>query len=183
MTKKASEWIGVNEAANLVGKSLSTIRRLIPEMEKNAYVRREPETGKVLIDRGHLVERFGVTEGASEQAERGNFAGIIEMLERQIVAKDRQIENLQRDGESKSRQMEEAQLQAAQLAESLKQFAALNAALQSKILGISSQSAEPLPSAKSGVFSSPIYFILVAVFASLVAGLLVYIFLQWVGNG
>lgn len=181
MGKKGSEWVGVNEAANLVAKSLSTIRRLIPEMEKSGYVRRE--TGKVLIDRGHLVERFGVTEGESEQAERGDFAGIIEMLERQIVAKDRQIENLQRDGESKSRQMEEAQLQAAQLAESLKQFAALNAALQSKILGISSKSAEPLPGVKSGVFSSPIYFILVAVFASLVAGLLVYIFLQWVGNG
>ena len=179
MTKKVSEWIGVNEAANLVGKSLSTIRRLIPEMEKAGHVRREP--GKVLFARDHLVERFGIAGGTSEPGpDRAEVLSIIEMLERQIVAKDRQIENLQRDGESKSRQMEEAQMQAAQLAESLKQFAALNAALQSKLLTIGERvESAPVVRTDNG---SQLYFVAVAVVASLVVGLLIYIFLQWVGK-
>ena len=182
MTKKVSEWIGVNEAANLVGKSLSTIRRLIPGMEKAGYVRREPETGKVLFARDHLVEGFGMAGEATEPvAEQRDVLSIVEMLERQIVAKDRQIENLQRDGESKSRQMEEAQAQMAQLTESLKQFASLNAALQGKLLTIGER-AEPGPGARPGSTDAQLYFVAVAVVASLVVGLLIYIFLQWVGK-
>lgn len=177
MSKQASEWIGVNEAANLVGKSLSTIRRLIPGMEKAGQVRREPETGKVLFARDHLVEKFGIEDEKSEPAASGpNVLSIVEILERQIVAKDRQIENLQRDGESKSRQMEEAQLQMAHLTESLKQFAALNASLQSKILTIGER-AEPVADVPTGTPRlSPI---VVAVAVSLIVSLLVYIFFQW----
>lgn len=181
MSKQASEWIGVNEAAALVGKSLSTVRRLIPELETAGHVRREPETGKVLFARVHLVERFGITDRKSEPVpEGGNILSIVEMLERQILAKDRQIENLQRDGESKSRQMEEAQLQMAHLTESLKQFAALNAALQSKLLTIG-EKAEPSPGVRINN-GSQLYFVAVAVVASLVVGVLIYICLQWVGK-
>ena len=182
-------WIGVNEASLLVGKSLSTIRRLLPEIEESApeSIRREPIEGKggerVLLSRSYLVQRFGVKEpepaGEEESLPEGvGPAALVEILERQINAKDRQIESLQRDAEAKTRQIEE-------VTDSLQKFAAINAGLQNKLLALTEKVAEPAAPAgvapqerRESVLSSPVYFIAVAVAASLIAGLLLYLVLS-----
>jgi len=182
-------WIGVNEAAALVGKSVSTVRRLIPEIEAAApeSIRREPVEGKggekVLFSREYLLERFRVSEperpepGANERREEGKgFPEVVEILERQLVAKDRQIESLQRDAEAKTRQIEE-------VTDSLQKFAAINAGLQNKLLQLTERAGErpaPEPGASesgAGRLSSPGYFVAVAVGVSLIAMLLLYLLL------
>lgn len=186
-------WITVNEAAALVGKSLSTIRRLLPEIEEKApdAIRREPIEGKggerVLLSRSYLLERFGVKEpeppGDEESLPEGSaVAGLVEILERQLNAKDRQIENLQRDAEAKTRQIEE-------VTDSLQKFAAINAGLQNKLLALTEKAGEgrePSPTAPAGVapqerresvLSSPLYFVALAVAVSLIVGLLLYLVL------
>ena len=200
--------MSVNEASVYFGKSLSLIRRAIPEIEKKApeQIRREPIPhkggNKVLLNRAYLVQLFGAKEpepeppgdevaapiGAGESAPQGaGVTALVEILERQINAKDRQIENLQRDAEAKSRQIDEAQQNAADLAESLRQFAALNAGLQNKLMALTEKVAErPEPSPagvapqerRESVLSSPLYFVAVAVAASLIVGLLLYLVLS-----
>ncbi len=198
--------MSVNEASVYFGKSLSLIRRAIPEIEKKApeQIRREPIPhkggNKVLLNRAYLVQLFGAQEpeppgdevaapmGEGEGAPQGaGVTALVEILERQINAKDRQIENLQRDAEAKSRQIDEAQQNAADLAESLRQFAALNAGLQNKLMALTEKVAErPEPSLagvapqerRESVLSSPVYFVAVAVAASLIVGLLLYLVLS-----
>lgn len=171
------DWIDVDEAAQLSGKSLSTIRRLIPEMEQNGHLRREPGTGKVYISRSHLVTRFRIRNDAKiGTQEGGTVAGIVDILQRQLDAQNAQILALQRDGEAKSRQLEEAQQHAAQLLENLRQATTLNAALQTKILTIGAGTEAKEPTTSS-------YWIAVAVLLSLVCSLVVWLFIQWVGNG
>lgn len=152
-------WLDVNEAAALVGKSLSTIRRLIPEIEDLApdAIRREPIEGKggekVLLSRAYLVERFkispdgegkgaGTTPPVGREEEGLNVSGLVEILERQLEAKDRQISALQREAEAKSRQLEQEQQNAAEFAEKLGQFAALNTSLQNKLLSLTERAGD-----------------------------------------
>ena len=188
------DWIDVNEAAVFVGKSASTIRRLLPDIEAAApeHIRREPMEGRggerVLLRRAYLLERFKVKapEAApieeEEDSEPVGVAGVVAILEREIGAKNRQIEALQRDGESKSRQLEEAQLQAGELTERLTQFAAINAGLQNKLLALTERAGEGSePAARSGgesVMNSPWYFVLVAIVGALVVVLLLYLVLS-----
>lgn len=203
----APDWLSVNEAAVYFGKSLSFIRRAIPELEERApeQIRREPIPhkggNKILLNRAYLVQLFGAKEpepeppGDEERAGANlpagvDFPSLVGILERQINAKDRQIENLQRDAESKSRQIEQEQQTVAELSERLRDTALLNAGLQNKLLALTEKVAErpePLPTAPAGVapqerresvLSSPVYFIAVAVAASLIVGLLLYLVLS-----
>lgn len=168
--QNAPDWLSVNEAAVFFGKSLSFIRRAIPEIEERApeQIRREPIPhkggNKILLNRAYLVQLFGAKEPEPEppgdeeipQEPGSAVAGLVEILERQINAKDRQIESLQRDAEAKSRQIDEAQQNAADLAESLRQFAALNAGLQNKLMALTEKVAErPEPTAP-GAVSPPV---------------------------
>ena len=105
------DWIDVNEAAALVSKSASTIRRLLPDIEAAApeHIRREPMEGRggerVLLRRAYLLERFNIKEpepGREEDVseileEPGGVAGVVAILERELAARNRQIETLQRD--------------------------------------------------------------------------------------
>lgn len=188
------EWIDVNEAAVFVGKSASTIRRLLPDIEAAApeHIRREPMEGRggerVLLRRAYLLERFNVKEPDEaapideEDSELGGVAGVVALLERELAAKNRQIETMQRDGESKNRQLEEAQIQAGELTERLTQFAAINAGLQNKLLALTERAGESSePAGRPGgesVMSSPWYFVLVAIVGALVVGLLLYLVLS-----
>lgn len=185
---KQPEWLDISEAALLTGKSDSTLRRAISDMEREGHAKRVPIGGKggakVLFSRSHLLQRFGSKEPeraqADKQAQGGtSVAGMVEMLEKQLEAKDRQITALQRDGEAKSRQIEEAQAQAAQIVENLRQAQALNAALQTKILTIGERSG----ASPNGLEHSQWYFVAVAVLVSLALGLLVWLALAWVGGG
>jgi len=195
----ASDWLSVNEAAVYFGKSLSFVRRAIPEIEERApeQIRREPIPhkggNKILLNRAYLVQLFGAKEpepeppgdevaapiGEGESAPQGvGVAGLVEIFERQLNAKDRQIESLQRDAEAKTRQIEE-------VTDSLQKFAAINAGLQNKLLALTEKAGErpepPLSSPqerRESVLSSPVYFIAVAVAASLIVGLLLYLVLS-----
>ena len=142
---------------------------------------------RVLI-RAYILERFNVTEPEpikeEERALEGMGAGqFIELLERDLNAKNRQIEALLRDGESKNRQLEEAQLQAGELSERLTQFAAINAGLQNKLLALTERAGEsaphpgapPIQESAGGVAW---YSILIAVILSLCGGLLLWLFLS-----
>lgn len=140
-TQPPEPWLTVDSAAALTGKSISTIRRLLPVMEKEpGAIKREPIKGRggerILLSRASLLRRFGMPEppaAVAMQPENKSAAAVVEILERQLEAKDRQIAALQREGEAKSRQLEEAQRAAADLLEKLGQFAALNASLTQKI--------------------------------------------------
>ena len=181
------EWLDISEAALLTGKSDSTLRRAIPDLERNGYVKRVPIGSKgglkVLFSRAYLLQRFGSTEKnstnkADNQAQGAtSVADMVDMLQKQLEAKDRQITALQRDGEAKSRQLEEAQRQAVEIIENLRQAQALNAALQTKILTIGERTAVSLPG-QSGQW----YYVAVSVLASLVVGLVVWLVLAWVGG-
>lgn len=192
-------WLDVNEAAALVGKSVSTIRRLLPDIEENQpdAIRREPLEGKggekVFLFRAYLLERFGGKEPeglgrpaqTGEEPEPGGLAALVEILERQLEAKDRQLAALQRDAENRSRQIDEAQRSASDLAESLRQFAALNAALQNKVMALTERAGEHTkqPGEPESGLNGPGYWVAVSVAASLALGVLIWLLLQWLGNG
>lgn len=185
-----AEWMSVNEAAVHFGKSLSLIRRTIPEIEERApeQVRREPIPHKggfkLFLNRAYLVQLFGAKEpepeppGEQEESlpQGAAVAGLVEILERQLTAKDRQIENLQRDAEAKTRQIEE-------VTESLTKFAAINAGLQNQLLAARAgeRPEPPLSSPQErpdSVLSSPLYFVALAVVLSLMGVLVLYLVLS-----
>lgn len=196
------EWLDVNEAAALAGRSVSTIRRVISTIEKEnpESIRREPlkDKGgeKILIARAYLVERFEVQETPQEAGadlpvkspQGGQPVGdIVEILERQIDAKDKQIAALQREAESKSRQIEQEQQTVAEMSESLRQFAALNTSLNNKLLALTERAGEHPARASAG--GEPTreagfnwYSIAVAVGLSLIVGLILYLVLTWSGG-
>ena len=181
--KQQLEWVDIAEATLLTGKSDSTLRRVLPELEREGYAKRVPISGKggakVLFNRSYLLRRFGSSQpervkDAPKLAQEGTtVAEVVDMIQKQLEAKDRQIMALQRDSEAKSRQLEEAQAQAAQLVENLRQAQALNAALQTKILTIGEGTgARPLAS-NTGQW----YWVGVAVLLSLIGGLALWLLL------
>lgn len=184
--QNAPDWLTVNDAAALVGKSLSTMRRALPEIPAD-HIRRVPIPGKggerVLIARAYLFEKFGGADvpgiGAPDQV--AHAPQLIEILERQILAKDRQIEHLQRDAEAKTRQMEVAAENTARLNDTLQQFAALNAALQAKIL-LLTEKAEATQNATATPLDTPTqtpwYIIVLFVLAALAAAFLITLLIQ-----
>ena len=181
-----SIWLNINEAAQLSGRSVSTLRRLLPDIEASSPedIRREPLEGKggerILLSRAYILERFNVKEEEEEPNEEPpaldsiGAAQFIEILERDLSAKTRQIEALLRDGESKSRQLEEAQLRAGELVERLAQFAAINAGLQNKLLSLTEKAGEQEP-VKDSAGGVAWYYVVVSVILSLCGGLLLWL--------
>jgi len=191
-TTTSSDWLNINEASLLSGKSISTLRRLLPDIEQSGpeHIRREPLEGKggerILLSRAYILERFNVKEPEPVKEEERALEGmgvaqIVETLERELGAKNRQIEALLRDGESKNRQLEEAQLQAGELSERLTQFAAINAGLQNKLLALTERAGESAPHPGAPPLESrgapAWYSIAIAVILSLIGGLLLWLFL------
>lgn len=64
--KQQIEWLDIAEAALLTGKSDSTLRRAIPEFERDGNAKRVPIGNKggqkVLFSRAYLLRRFGSKE-------------------------------------------------------------------------------------------------------------------------
>lgn len=192
-TSSSPDWLNINEASLLSGKSISTLRRLLPDIEASGpeHIRREPIEGKggerILLSRAYILERFNVKEPdpvkEEERALEGmGVAQIVETLERELGAKNRQLEALLRDGESKNRQLEEAQLQAGELSERLAQFAAINAGLQNKLLALTERAGESAPHPGTPPLERWVapawYSIGIAVLLSLIGGLLLWLFLS-----
>ncbi len=195
--EKQNEWLDVQAAADFVGKSVSTLRRWLRDTEGKDYaagnIRREPfkDKGgeKILIARAFLVEQFGKVSAPDMPAAGGPAAGeqsaaLVEILERQLNAKDGQINAFQRESEAKNRQIEQAQQTASDLAERVREITALNAALQTKILMITEKAGEQVApvviptNGRENVFSSPVYFVAVAVALSLCIGLILWLILS-----
>ena len=192
-TTTSPDWVNINEASLLSGKSISTLRRLLPDIEASGpeHIRREPIEGKggerILLSRAYILERFNVKEPEPVKEEERALEGmspaqIVETLERELAVKNRQIEALLRDGESKNRQLEEAQLQAGELSERLTQFAAIKAGLQNKLLALTERAGEssPHPGAPplEGKVAPAWHSIGIAVLLSLIGGLILWLFLS-----
>jgi hypothetical protein len=191
-TTTSPDWLNINEASLLCGKSISTLRRLLPEIEASGpeHIRREPIEGKggerILLSRAYILERFNVKEPEPQKEEERALEGmglaqIVATLERELAAKNRQIEHYLRDGESKNRQIEELQIQAGELSERLTQFAAINAGLQNKLLALTERAGEPSPHPVANYPESKAgpawYSIGIAVLLSLIGGLLLWLIL------
>jgi hypothetical protein len=192
-TQPLPPWLTVTDAAALVGKSVSTIRRILPQVEREEpeAIRREPIEGKggerVLLLRSWLLSHFGINEpgaAAGGPPEPTGAAAVVEILERQLDAKDKQIAALQREAEAKSRQIEEAQRTAGELVEKLGQFAALNATLQQKLLLLSERAGEPpqggaapapISAGPGATIAEPWLWVAVAVLLSLCGGLVLWL--------
>jgi len=67
-TTTYSDWFNINEASLFSGKSISTLRRLLPDIEASSpeHIRREPIEGKggerILLSRAYILERFKVSK-------------------------------------------------------------------------------------------------------------------------
>jgi len=182
----SNEWLDVQAAAEYIGKSVSTLRRWIAQIEAGdgagGNIRRQPFTDKggekILVHRAFLAQCFGVT---SEQPEAPDLPGLLSSLEKQLSAKDSQIFALMRDGETKNRLLEQEQQNAANLAERLREMSALNAALHSRLMSLTAGNPEeraPLGSKlPPAVGQSPFYFVALSVLLSACAVLLLYLLL------
>lgn len=194
----ANKWLDVNAAAALVGRSVSTIRRMLPEIEQDApqAIRREPLEGKggakVLLSKDWLLAHFGAPpdqEGPPDQSPQygAGRADVVAILEKQLDAKDKQIGALHREIEAKSRQIEDAQRVVSDLSEKLGQFAALNASLAQKLVtaATTTDTQPDAPKTPHNQQSAPHgdrYPLALAVVLSLVLSLLIWFVLQWMGN-
>lgn len=178
----APEWVDINAAAVLVGKSVSTIRRIIRDGIEPEHISRQPMQNKggekILLRRAYLVQRFGVAspERATEPETDADAGALVDMLNRQLEVKDRQIGALQREVEAKSRQIEQAQQAVGELSESLKQFAALTISLQKRL----TERTEPAPASEPAPVG---YMVALSVVLSLIGVLFVYLVIQVFGHG
>jgi hypothetical protein len=96
------EWISINEVCNLTKKSNTTIRNLARKLkaEKSKHIKLERLPSghdKMLISLSYVNSKLiiGKPIKNSNTAIDSNSNKIIEILERQIIAKDEQINNLQ----------------------------------------------------------------------------------------
>lgn len=165
------DWLDINAAAALVGRSPSTIRRLLPDIPA-PNTKREPLAGqggyKVLIARPWLLSNFGLRE-TERTATQEPPPSMVTALERQLEQKDRQINALQM-------QISEAQRQVGELAERLAQVVAVNTALAQKLL-------PNAPQAEQGKGGGPGWYTVgVSVAVSLIIGLLTWLWLRWLGG-
>ena len=96
------EWISINEVCNLTKKSNTTIRNLARKLkaEKSKHIKLERLPSghdKMLISLSYVNSKLiiGKPIKNSNTAIDSNSNKIIEILERQIITKDEQINNLQ----------------------------------------------------------------------------------------
>jgi len=179
-----NDWLTISDAAIFVGRSISTLRRILNDVPA-AHIRREPIPGKggerIFLERAYLLERYPTHTQNEPHATTTTTAGNLEILERQLIAKDAQISHLQRDGENKTRQLEMAQQHIADLTNNVQQLAAVNAGLQNRMLLLVERVEDHR--APGAAPPTPWYMVSLAVVFSLIAGLLLYLLIQWVGNG
>ena len=95
------EWISINEVCNLTKKSNTTIRNLARKLkaEKSKHIKLERLPSghdKMLFSLSYVNSKLiiGKPIKNSNTAIDSNSNKIIEILERQIIAKDEQINNL-----------------------------------------------------------------------------------------
>lgn len=88
----SNDWLTVEQAAAYIGKSLSTVRRIIPAAPAGA-VRRQG--GKVFFKRDYLEQRYNVTgRNETAQDERTDVRQYIASLEADNAAKTQIIAQL-----------------------------------------------------------------------------------------
>ena len=147
-TMSQSSWLTIDQAAALVGKSTSTVRRALASVP-GAYVRRDG--AKIYLAKGWFVNRWKPVEANEKPAEAANdLRGYIASLEADNAAKTEII---------------------ARMSETVRQLTAFSSAL---LLDRNKQPAEPGTDAQTG-FDAYTWLAIVA--AALAGGLAVWVFI------
>jgi hypothetical protein len=176
-------WLSIEQAANLNGKSTTTIRRAVAalsEAETAQHIKRVQVPGaggnKILISRELITSRWQIHEPSTEQ---DNDTGVREEwpLERLVSVLEKQIFSLNRELDVKNRTIEDYSRLAADLTNNVREQTIMNAGLQSKILSLGAGSAggqaQPQAATQGGMW----YFVTIAVTIALIGAVLLYLFL------
>ena len=131
-------WLSIEQAANLSGKSTTTIRRAVAalsEAETAQHIKRVQVPGaggnKILISRELIVERWQITEQYNDTGALPEWP-----LERLVSVLEKQIFSLNRELEAKNRTIDDYSRLAADLTNNVREQTIMNATLQSKILSL-----------------------------------------------
>lgn len=133
-------WLSIEQAANLSGKSTTTIRRAVAalsEAETAQHIKRVQVPGaggnKILISRELITSRWQIHEPSTEQ---DNDTGVREEwpLERLVSVLEKQIFSLNRELEAKNRTIDDYSRLAADLTNNVREQTIINGTLQKKIL-------------------------------------------------
>lgn len=119
------EWLSVGEAAQRFNKSESAIKRLIYKLQKEVPALVKKEQGKLFIsasafDHDRTTERPAAndrtngertTERLTERVKENDYIKIIDILEKELTAKNEQISLLQIDADQKNKLLMHLQTQ------------------------------------------------------------------------
>jgi hypothetical protein len=179
-------WLSIEQAANLSGKSTTTIRRAVAsltEAEKAQHIKRVQVRGaggeKILIDRELITSRWQIHKQDAPSIEQDNDTGVLPEwpLERLVSSLEKQVFSLNREVETKNRINEDYSRLASDLTNNVREQTIMNATLQSKILSLGAGSAGGQAQPQAAQHSGGWYWVVVSVTIALIGALLLYLLL------
>jgi transcriptional antiterminator len=169
-----NQWVTITEAANISGKSTTTIRRAVASLtktEKTQYIKRVQIVGaggeKILISRAFIVSRWTITEPHALSIEQESTNE--RKSDQLVLSLEKQVFILNREIESKTRIIEDYSRLASDLTNNIREQTILNATLQNKILSLGAGSKEPPPQANG------LYWLVIFVAIALLFALVLYL--------
>lgn len=169
-----NQWVTITEAANISGKSTTTIRRAVASLtktEKTQYIKRVQIVGaggeKILISRAFIVSRWTITEPHALSIEQESTNE--RKSDQLVLSLEKQVFLLNREIESKTRIIEDYSRLASDLTNNIREQTILNATLQNKILSLGAGSKEPPPQANG------LYWLVIFVAIALLFALVLYL--------
>jgi hypothetical protein len=169
-----NQWVTITEAANISGKSTTTIRRAVASLtktEKTQYIKRVQIVGaggeKILINRAFIVSRWTITEPHALSIEQESTNE--RKSDQLVLSLEKQVFILNREIESKTRIIEDYSRLASDLTNNIREQTILNATLQNKILSLGAGSKEPPPQANG------LYWLVIFVAIALLFALVLYL--------
>jgi transcriptional antiterminator len=169
-----NQWVTITEAANISGKSTTTIRRAVASLtktEKTQYIKRVQIVGaggeKILISRAFIVSRWTITEPHALSIEQESTNE--RKSDQLVLSLEKQVFILNREIESKTLIIEDYSRLASDLTNNIREQTILNATLQNKILSLGAGSKEPPPQANG------LYWLVIFVAIALLFALVLYL--------
>jgi len=173
-----NQWVTITEAANISGKSTTTIRRAVASLtktEKTQYIKRVQIVGaggeKILISRAFIVSRWTITEPHTLSIEQESTNE--RKTDQLVLSLEKQVFLLNREIESKTRIIEDYSRLASDLTNNVREQTILNATLQNKILSLGAGSKEPLPQANISDF----HLVVISLIIAFIVAVLLYVVL------